>query len=141
MMPYAIGLTLNPILNRSNIHVVGDYDTNTCSLVISDFSVMNEGTYRCQYIKNKTTNTHVFKVQMICKYQYFHEQITEKNVHYQRPTPPEFKIPVCISHLMHVKQNAYFTPMMTKDLLIQPYITLILSIDILFNQIKCTCPL
>lgn len=72
-MPYATGLTLNPILKGSNIHVVGDYDTYTCSLVISDFSVMNEGTYRCQYIKNNTTNTHVFKVQMICKYQYIHE--------------------------------------------------------------------
>ncbi|CAC5393283.1 unnamed protein product [Mytilus coruscus] len=65
LIPYATGLNLNPILNRSNVHVVGNYDRNTCKLVIDDFSAMNEGLYKCQYIKNNSINNRVFKVLVI----------------------------------------------------------------------------
>lgn len=73
IIPYATGIKLNPILNRSNVHIIGDYDKSKCKLVVEDFSALNEGIYKCQYIKTNVTHNHVFKVLMICKYQYIQE--------------------------------------------------------------------
>lgn len=70
LIPYATGLKLNPILEGSNVRVVGGYDRNTCKLLIDNFSAMNEGMYRCSYVQNNTGFNYVFKAVMICKYQY-----------------------------------------------------------------------
>ncbi|XP_063418429.1 uncharacterized protein LOC134701227 [Mytilus trossulus] len=65
LIPYATGLKLNPILEGSNVRVVGGYDSNTCKLVINNFLAMNEGIYRCHYVQSNTEFNHVFKVVVI----------------------------------------------------------------------------
>ncbi|CAC5383250.1 unnamed protein product [Mytilus coruscus] len=46
-IPYTEGLIMNPELNISNIHIIGDHELGTCNLKITNFSNINEGSYEC----------------------------------------------------------------------------------------------
>lgn len=40
---YAEGLNMNPELNISNMYIIGDHESETCNLKITNFSNINEG--------------------------------------------------------------------------------------------------
>ncbi|XP_071174266.1 uncharacterized protein [Mytilus edulis] len=58
-MPFTDGCDLNPQLTETNINVIRSNITNKCSLEINNFSIIDEGTYKCQSVKLKD---HVFNV-------------------------------------------------------------------------------
>lgn len=62
LIPYTEGFRVNKQLNLSKINVVGSYENRTCNLMIKEFSIDDEGTYKCQYVENHTTNNYVYKV-------------------------------------------------------------------------------
>lgn len=64
LISYTEGFRLNRKLNIPNINVVGSYETRTCNLVITKCSTADEGKYKCQYIENHITNSHVYKVML-----------------------------------------------------------------------------
>ncbi|CAC5378825.1 NCAM [Mytilus coruscus] len=62
LIPYTEGFRVNKKLDISNFNVVGSYENRTCNLVITKFSIDDEGKYKCQYVENHITNSHVYKV-------------------------------------------------------------------------------
>ncbi|VDI30499.1 Hypothetical predicted protein [Mytilus galloprovincialis] len=56
-IPYALGIELNPKLNKSKYRIYGGYDVKQCNLVITNFLKEDDGTYTCQYIMNKVPST------------------------------------------------------------------------------------
>lgn len=68
LIPYTEGFKINTKLNITNINVVGSYENKTCNLMIKEFSIDDEGIYKCQYVENYKTNNHVYKVLLKSKY-------------------------------------------------------------------------
>lgn len=68
-IPYAEGLDMNPELNISNIYIIGDHESGTCNLKITNFSKINEGSYECNYLllDNLKIFEHTYTVSMKSK--------------------------------------------------------------------------
>ncbi|CAG2204098.1 DSCAM [Mytilus edulis] len=62
LMPYAQGTLLNSKLNLSKYYILGSYKNRTCNLMIKTISSNDEGKYHCQYVKNDTTISRFYRV-------------------------------------------------------------------------------
>ncbi|CAC5393278.1 unnamed protein product [Mytilus coruscus] len=57
--PYTEGLLLNPGLFNMNIDIIGNYDIGECNLVIRNFSAVDVGNYKCEYLISGIVCIHI----------------------------------------------------------------------------------